>query len=348
MRNTLTRHVKKIQSAGDDRNLLDSIVLSMHGQYRTFKNKLKGFNHPSYSRLYLRSRGFKRNLDGKTFRFVTIDQASLWTMEWIKTFPDRYDLIVGIPRSGMLIASIISLKLGKGLSTPELLTKGEFWHSSHIDEKLSLDQVNHILLVDDAVDTGRAMAAALKQIQSAGRKLKVTTASMLVKKETMAMVDLYHKVLEPPRAYEWNILHRKIASYWGNGVLAVDMDGVLCGDCPRGVDQDEDLYLRWIKTARPYLIPAFEIDAIVTNRLEKYRSETEQWLVRNNVRYGQLIMWDVPDKSDRKDGFARHKIDELLRLKPDMFWESTWGQSQRIWRETRIPTLCIDEMTMLT
>ena len=162
------------------------------------------------------------------------------------------------------------------------------------------------------------------------------------------MVDLYHKVIAPPRVYEWNILHRKIASYWGHGILAVDMDGVLCANCPQGADDDEELYLEWIRTARPYLIPAFEVDVIVTCRLEKYRQQTEQWLKEHKVKYKKLCMWNIPRKSERQGNFARFKINELLQLKPDMFWESAWAQSEKIWEETKIPTLCIDEMTLLS
>ena len=56
---------------------------------------------------------------------------------------------------------------------------------------------------------------------------------------------------------------------------------------------------------------------------------------------------ELPAKSHRNDGFAAYKVAELLRIKPDMFWESSWPQAERIWKETKIPTLCVDEMTML-
>jgi len=348
MKSRVIRYVRKIQQNGSGRNLFERSLLSAYDNYRGLKKKLKRIEDPAYSRMYLKSRNLKRNLEGKKFNFVTIDQASIWTTEWIKTFPRQYDLIVGVPRSGMLIASIIALKLGKALATPELLRQGKFWHSSFIQGKLSLEEINHVLVVDDSVDTGRAMSRAMESIQSASEGITVTKASLIVRKEAKPMVDLYHKVISPPSVFEWNILHRKIASYWGNGVLAVDMDGVLCADCPEGVDHDEELYLEWIKTAKPYLIPAFEIDAIVTSRLEKYRQETGAWLEQNNVKYKNLYMWKIGDKSERNGNFARHKIDELLQLKPDMYWESTWDQSQKIWAETKIPTLCIDEMTLLS
>jgi len=348
MKKLLVNYVREIQQSSDNRNLIDRSVLSAYNRYRGFKKKLRGADEPAYNRLYLKSRNLKRNLNGTRFKFVSIDQASIWTLEWIKSFPKQYDLIVGVPRSGMLIASIIALKLGKGLTTPELLQRNEFWHSSFINEKLSFDEIKRVLVVDDSVDTGRTTANAMSRIQSMSGDIQITTASLVVRDEAISYVDLYHKIIAPPRVFEWNILHRKIASYWGHGVLAIDLDGVLCEDCPQGVDNDEKLYLDWIRNAKPYLIPAFEVDAIVTNRLEMYRQETEQWLKENNVKYKTLRMWNVPKKSDRNGNFASYKIDELSRLKPDMFWESNWSQSQEIWAETKIPTLCIKEMTLLS
>ena len=348
MKRKLANHMKKIQGSGKKHGLVNRIFLSTYAKYQRWKRALKGLDDPSYNRLYLKSRYLKRNLEGKQFSFVTVDQTTIWTTEWIKTFPAQYDLIVGIPRSGMLIASIIALKLGKGLTTPELFREGKFWHSNHIKDRLAWDEIKHVLLVDDAVDTGRSMSAAMDSIRSAGHDTIVTKASLIVHKKTLSTVDLYHKVVAHPCAYEWNILHRKIASYWGHGVLAVDMDGVLCSDCPPGVDQDELRYVKWINSARPYLVPSFEIDSIVTNRLEKYREATENWLREHNVKYKELHMWNIPDKSDRNGEFAKHKIEELLRLKPDMYWESSWAQSQKIWAKTKIPTLCIDEMTLLS
>jgi len=347
MRKKIIDHIRKIQAKAEGRSVWDRMLLSGYYSYRAFKVRLRQVDDPRYNRVYLKTRRLKRNLTGKKFNFVSVDLASYWTLEWIKTFPERYDLVVGVPRSGMFIASLIALKLGKGLTTPELLVEGKYWHSNFVKDRAPITSDTHVLLVDDAMDTGRAMTRAMQQIRSVNSDIKVSRACLIVREEAIPDVDLYFKVIPAPRVYEWNILHRKIASYWGHGRLAVDMDGVLCANCPPGVDQDEKLYLEWITAANPYLIPAFEIDAIVTSRLEKYREATEDWLRKHNVLYKKLYMWDVASKDERKGKFAKYKIDELLRIKPDMFWESSAEQSEAIWKKTGIPTLCIDTMNLL-
>jgi orotate phosphoribosyltransferase len=348
MKIAIGNRIRKIQSSAEERSLWGKLLLGAYYPYRRAKEKFESSGSSQVDKLYLRTRNLKRNLNGKDIKFVSIDQASIWTQEWIKTLPRRYDLIIGVPRSGMFIASLVALKLGKGLTTPELLQEGKYWHSSQVKEKLALDGTNHALLLDDAMDSGQSMARAVDAIRASNSEIEISRASLIVRNKTKDLVDLYHKVIAPPRAYEWNILHRKIASHFGDGRLAVDLDGVLCANCPVAIDADELAYLEWLPNARPYLIPAFEIDDIVTCRLEKYRQETEEWLRKHDVRYKKLHMWDLPEKSDRRGQFARHKIDTLLPIKPDMFWESNWGQSQSIWNEIRVPTLCIDNMILLS
>lgn len=346
MKKKIVNYLRKAEWEGN-KGPLDRLLLAVYRCYRRFRLGIRRIDDPTYSRLFLRSRNLKRNLSGSRINFVSIDQASIWTTEWIQAFPTQYDLVVGVPRSGMLVASIIALKLGKGLTTPDLLKSGDYWHSSRAGRKLSLDEIRHILVVDDSIDKGRAMAKAMTVIESIDKDFSVTKAALIVREKTKHKADLYYKVIEPPRSFEWNLMHRKIASYAGSGMLATDLDGVLCANPPRGADEDEDWYLEWLGNANPYFIPGFEIDVILTCRLEQYREPTEHWLRRNGVQFKALQMWDVPNKDARRGSFARYKSDALLRIKPDMYWESDWEQAQTIWKETRIPTLCFDEMTLL-
>lgn len=265
-------------------------------------------------------------------QFITLEDLTAWTKEWIKEFPENYDLIVGVPRSGLFVATIIALKLGKPLTTPDLFVRGESWKSKRMPER---EQVK-VLLVEDCLSSGRDLERCHKMMLESGRECQITRAAAIVHDKVLDKVDLYYRNVPFPRFFEWEFVHHKKAE-----VLAVDMDGVLCENCPREIDLDEARYLEWLPKARPYLLPFYEIDYIVTNRLEKYRPQTEEWLARNRIRYRELLMWDLPDKA-RRSGWAKHKAEELLRVKPDMFVESNMDQAAEIWRQTSIPTLCAD------
>ncbi len=340
--------IKQIKAAAGERTALDRFLVGTYERYLRARDRFKSSDNEQISKMYLRSRNLRRNLNGKQLSFVNVDQASLWTLEWIQSFPQRYDLIVGVPRSGMLIASLIALKLGRPLTTPDLFQQGRYWKSQEDKNPAELGNNSRILLVDDSIDSGRSMQEAVDAIRAIDSDIEVTRACLIATEASKSAVDLYHKVITPPRTFEWNLLHRKVASHLPRGRLAVDLDGVLCANLPPGVDGDENLYLQALSRANPYMIPSFDVDAIITCRLEKYRPQTEEWLQKHRVRYGELLMWDLPSKAERRDRFEQHKVKQLLRVKPDMFWESNWDQAQSIWSETRIPTLCVDRMELLS
>jgi orotate phosphoribosyltransferase len=342
------RRIRRVKATAGERTPLDRALVGAYEQYLGARDRFRSSDNEQLSKLYLRSRNLRRNLNGKQLKFVNVDQASLWTLDWIQSFPQRYDLIVGIPRSGMFIASLIALKLGRPLTTPDLFQQGKFWQSQAVKNRQDLNKDSRILLVDDSIDSGRSMEQAVESIRAVNSDFDITRACLIATEASKSSVDLYFTVVTPPRTFEWNLLHRKVASHLPRGCLAVDLDGVLCVNLPPGADDDENRYLEALTTANPYLIPTFEVDAIITCRLEKYRSQTEEWLSKHKVHYRELHMWNLSSKSERHGQLAQHKVSQLLRVKPDMVWESDWDQAQSIWRETRIPTLCVDRMELLS
>lgn len=325
-----------------------NIVLPAFDLYKKTKSAILKNDHPMAAKLFLRTRRAFHHINGENFSFVSLDKAMVWTTEWIKSFPETYDIVVGIPRSGMMVASLVALKLGKPLTTPELFSKGEYWMSWKIKERLEIPQMKSVLLIDDAVDHGKSMREAMEILSSVKGNFKITKAALIVNKNSTSLVDLYHAIVPHPKLYEWNILHRKVASYWDSGKVGFDMDGVICENCPPNVDNSEASYVNWLKNAKPYLIPNYTIDVIISSRLEKYRGETESWLAKHGVKYGELVLWNIPTKGDRNSRFAQYKVEQLLKYKPDLFLESHLGQAEHIWKATKIPTLCIDEMVLFS
>lgn len=317
------------------RNFIDRVLIAIFSIYKTLKSVLVESDNEKISKIYLISKSLKRNIIGGKYRFVTLNELVAWTNEWLKSFPTTYDIIVGIPRSGLLVASIIALKLGKPITTPELFIKDHVWMSKLMDKK---GEYKNILLIDDSLTSGGSMKESFQLLCSHCKNINITKAVLIVTEKSKDLVDLYYKIIPHPRLFEWNLAHAKKEK------LASDMDGVICENCPPGVDSDEELYINWIKKAKPYLIPTFEIDIILSNRLEKYRTKTEEWLAKHGVRYKELILWNINSKQERKGKYAQNKIEVLLRKKPDIMWESSFSQSNQIWKTTKIPVLCFDEM----
>ncbi len=287
--------------------------------------------------LRLRAEQFARIAARRRLHLVRIDEMLRMAADWAPRLRGRHDIVVGMPRSGLIVANVLADRLRLPLTTPDLLLQDRL-----LDGTRLFAPPQRIFLVDDSIATGAQMRAAAARLKERFLDSRVTTGALLPNEESVRKVDAHYRVIRHPRVFEWDLVHtHKVAS------IAFDLDGVLCEDVPGEAEGDEARYCAWIGGCRPFLLPRYEIDYIVTNRLERYRTVTEEWLARHGVRYRHLLMWDLPDKSQRNGRFAVNKIAQVLRLRPKLFVESSFWQARKIWAATGVPTLCTDTMTLL-
>ena len=139
--------------------------------------------------------------------------------------------------------------------------------------------------------------------------------------------------------FQWNYLnHINIET------SCFDMDGVLCEDPTDEQNDDGEKYIEFLINARPLFIPQYKIRAIVTSRLEKYRTYTEDWLKKHNVMYENLYMLNLPNKEARikANAHAKFKSKVYKKLsKTKYFYESDREQAIEIFNLTGKPTICV-------
>ncbi len=157
-------------------------------------------------------------------------------------------------------------------------------------------------------------------------------------------VDFWYEIVNPPRVFEWNIMHHNILLN-----SCVDLDGVLCRDPRPEEDDDGPRYKEFIKNAEPLVIPTKTIGWIVTCRLEKYRKLTEEWLKKHGIKYKHLVMLDLPDKETRQKLriHARYKAQVYKSTGAELFIESSKDQSIEIARLSRKPVFCFETGEMI-
>jgi len=295
--------------------------MSKNSTLDAIKKKLSGFDLPNrvYQRIYYGNPSFVNNIE----MAALVDQ-------WVKNFEVRYDLIVGVPRSGLMIACMISTKLGIPLTTPE----NNVWTSKSI----SLKPIRNILVVDDCISTGKSVNTAAEKIKAAYPQANVHKGVLIASKNNQHLVDTFCIIMEGYQIFQWNVMHFKFAP------VGFDIDGVLCEECPGNMS--EEMYQQFLRTARPYLIPEFEIDYIITSRPEKYRPETEKWLSDNGVKYQNLVMWNTLTRPSA-DETAAFKSKAINEAPIKYYLESNIKQAEAIWKSTKKPCLCTDEMKMI-
>jgi len=188
------------------------------------------------------------------------------------------------------------------------------------------------------------MQGVRAQIQEANLHGEVIYSAVFVSSSGRSHVDFCFEEIRGGRVFEWNLMHSYVATQ-----SCFDIDGVLCEDPTEQQNDDGELYERFILAARPLRLPSVRLGYLVTCRLEKYRSLTEQWLQNRGIQYGQLIMMNLPDKEARlaAGNHAAFKADVYQTTEALLFIESSLGQARDIAKLANKPVLCIETQQMV-
>lgn len=263
--------------------------------------------------------------------------------------PADVDLVVGIPRSGILPAITIALMLNLRYADLDRFLDGRLAGAGSTKQHAGLiggiAEARHVLVIDDSLNRGNAMREARARLRHLEGEVRFTFAAAYVVPDGESEVDIAFEILSLPRIFEWNFIHHVYLEH-----ACVDIDGVLCLD-PRADENDDGAaYLRFLASATPLYRPTRRIGCLVTSRLEKYRPETEAWLARHGVEYDRLVMLDLPSAEERRRrGVHGTFKGEVYRdSKAMLFIESEYAQAVEIARISGKPVLAIEGQQIVT
>jgi orotate phosphoribosyltransferase len=260
--------------------------------------------------------------------------------------PRDLGLIVGVPRSGMLAATMLALHLNCPLADLEGFLAGRtLGHGARaIDARRGRADGRYVVVIDDSILSGRQMRAVRALVAAMRPTHSILYAVAYATPSSTDLVDVYAEVVSSPRIFAWNILHHE-------GLLrcsCIDIDGVLCRDPLPDDNDDGPAYARFLDTASPFLLPSAPVRYVVTARLEKYRARTEAWLAQHGVEYESLVMLNLPTAAARREAgaHASHKAEFYRRSDATMFIESDAGQAAEIARLAARQVFAVDRGEM--
>jgi orotate phosphoribosyltransferase len=255
------------------------------------------------------------------------------------------DLVVGIPRSGLLAANLLCLYLDVPMTDVDRFCEGRLMDTGARHETgRTFDDVDSVLVVDDSVRSGSQMTETRSRLDELDLPVDIAYGAIYISPQGHKYVDHWAEVVSPPRVFEWNLIHHPVLKY-----SCVDIDGVLCRDPTSEENDDGDRYREFLSGVAPRIVPNQRIGHLVTSRLEKYRPETERWLDDHGIRYDTLTMMDLPSKQARQErgNHARHKADAYDSTDAPLFIESDPRQAEAISRRTGKPVFCYETMEMI-
>jgi hypothetical protein len=249
-------------------------------------------------------------------------------------WPDA-DGIAGVPRSGMIAASIIATNLGLPMYECSSGHLERLGGGRRMRQALRQES-ERIVVIEDSVNTGWSLN------QAVGNPINprvLGKATVYCTPTGIPSCDLFAVELPLPHYFTWHMFGSNLLCKYPT---AFDMDGILCHDCSHEADDDGEKYLSFLENVAPlYPYTGGICGAIITARIEKYRSQTEAWLAKHRIRYKRLIMGPWSSKKERsgKD-IGEWKGLEAKKLGMQLFIESDGRQAPKICQTANIPVMC--------
>ena len=283
-------------------------------------------------------------------KYITLAEMAKTIRDNIWKVPRDIDFIITIPRSGTIAGSIISEFLNVPLIDIDSFVAGikpygggrlRYYNKKEHNTK-------RVLVVDDTVFSGMSKVKAKEKLERFSDYQFIFMAVYL-EGPGENYIDLWLEDLREYTngftqivLYEWNIFHHN------EDIMErclYDLDGVLCLDPPD--ERNEQEYLDYIKNAVPLFIPTTKIGGIVTYRLIKNKDITVDWLARNNVEYGMMLMFNANSWEERAaqnihPGKWKGMIYKSLD-KYNLFVESSSEQAKIIHEISGKPVLSIED-----
>lgn len=257
--------------------------------------------------------------------------------------PASIDLVVGIPRSGLLAANLFCLYRNLPMTDVDRLCDYKFIDTGRrYDGSLSFEDVDHVLVLDDSVNSGSQMRETKQRLAEEDFPFDITYGAVYASVEGCRYVDVWADVVPNPRVFEWNIMHHiKLRD------SCVSINGVLCREPIPEEIGDEESYREFLREVEPNIVPSEEIGWLVTSRPAEYRKETKRWLDKHGISYSNLVMMDRSDTDEQDLGnYVEYKSKVYDEVDAFFFIEGSLDQAREIHERTGKAVYCYSAVKM--
>ncbi|MCC6231543.1 MAG: hypothetical protein IT580_02810, partial [Verrucomicrobiales bacterium] len=289
---------------------------------------------------------------GTALHLVTLREAHEAAGRLLAALPQLPELILGIPRSGMIFAQALAAAANVACqSVDEFLSGGPTaagmrGRGRGLGAGREAGAPRRVLVLDDSVGTGRAMKEAREALAPRSQGCQFRFAAVIAAPEGRRWVEHHGLVVPFPRVFEWNTLHHHLGRDF-----CWDLDGVLC-DNPPPFEEDGDCaeYEEFIRTAPPRFLPPHPLGWIVTSRLSRYRAPTLEWLAKHGIQHRGLVTLDLPSAAVRRRLrlHAQYKASVYASSPALLFVESDRQQARAIRAWSGKPVYCSDTLSFAT
>ena len=192
--------------------------------------------------------------------YRTIADLNQVILKRLNILPKDFDLIVGVPRSGMLPANLLALYLNRPFTDIHSFINGHIYKAGARGQFIDVKDYKKILVVDDSIASGSAMVEVKESLKHLEADFLISYCAIYIIPGKEKMVDYFFEIVPLPRYFQWNVFNHTSLEK-----ACFDIDGVLCVDPTEEQNDDGPKYIDFILNAPPLFIPG---------------AKSEHWLLR--------------------------------------------------------------------
>lgn len=219
----------------------------------------------------------------------------------------KYDLFVGVPRSGLLVANLMALLLNKPVCTVQEMANGlppQNGFSRKIDDKKFY---NNVLVVDDSVNTGKSINYVKEIFKNKG--IDADYCAVYSTSEAIKHVDIVFEIVEKPRIFQWNYFNNSIINSSAVLFEHIFLSGI---KCPKNTNELECI----LTSIQPVLLKNVKIGMIFTGYNKNAADLIINWLNKYNIEFNQVLFCDSKNLFSRIDyKYFKEKKSDFSKIK---------------------------------
>jgi orotate phosphoribosyltransferase len=280
--------------------------------------------------------------------FRSIAQLSDQLLSWSHDLPRDFEVVAGVPRSGLLAANILALYLNVPLTDVHGLVGGRCYPSGARRKRATgglvpddeyLRSARRVLVLDDSVLGGKAMAHARERIEAAVLPHDISYAAVYVSPRRKDVVDYACELVSAPRVFEWNVFHIGLLSEF-----FVSFEGIIAAS---GVQAPADVPTASLHSLQPKIVPSREIGWIISTRPESDRAAVEHWLRAHDIEWRSLVLLGQAGRTTLPGSMALAKAEAYRATNAMLLLEPGLAEAVDVASLSGRPVLCTTTMQLV-
>ena len=134
--------------------------------------------------------------------YRNMDDLNHCILQHLSILPRDFDLIVGVPRSGMFPANLLALYLNLPVTDIDSFRNGHIYQTGERGKTFNMTHIHKVLVVDDSIATGKAVKKCRELLKDIEHLYNIKYCAIYAVPLHTHSVDYFFEIVDYPRFFQ--------------------------------------------------------------------------------------------------------------------------------------------------